>query len=518
MRKESFVLAIDCGTQSVRAMVFDKLGTLLAKQQIALHAYTSPQPGWAEQHPDYFWQQLSTACQQLWQKHPDYQSQISGLALTCQRGSVVFLDKQGMPLRSTILWLDQRRATQLLPLPTYLKCGLGLLGLSSTLTYLQSKAQANWVRQHQPEIWSKTTYVVYLSGYLLYKLTGEWVDSTGAMVGYLPFDYKRLQWAKKGSWRWSLAGVSTQQLSKLYDPGALLGHLSPQAAEVIGLKAGLPVFAAASDKACEVLGAGAFSSEIACLSYGTTATINTTQHQYVEPIRFIPPYPAAIPKAYNTEIMVYRGFWMVSWFKREFGKEEQLRAKELGVPAEKLFDELLAKSPPGAMGLTLQPYWSPALKQPFGKGAIIGFGDVHTRAHLYRAIVEGLAYALRAGKEQIEARSGITIKSIRVSGGGAQSDAVLQLTADIFNLPVKRPHTIETSGLGAAINAYVGLGVYSSYAEAIAAMTRCDKTFLPHTENVKLYNALYGKVYKKMFGRLRPLYKNIQQITSYPSY
>ncbi len=186
-----------------------------------------------------------------------------------------------------------------------------------------------------------------------------------------------------------------------------------------------------------MIGAGCLEPHIGCLSYGTTATINTTHRRYIEAIPLIPPYPAAVPGAYSLEIQIYRGFWMVSWFKEQFGHLEQQLASERGVEPEALLDDLLAQAPPGAMGLVLQPYWSPGLKVPGpeAKGAIIGFGDVHTRAHLYRAILEGLAYALREGKERSEKRSGIPITELRVSGGGSQSDAAMQLTADIFGLP-----------------------------------------------------------------------------------
>jgi len=125
----------------------------------------------------------------------------------------------------------------------------------------------------------------------------------------------------------------------------------------------------------------------------------------------------------------------------------------------------------------LQPYWTPGIKVPGpeAKGAMIGFGDVHTRAHMYRAILEGLAYALREGKERIEKRSGVAITELRISGGGSQSDAAMQLTADIFGLPTSRPHIYETSGLGAAIDAAVGLGLHPDFDTAIRAMTRIGK-------------------------------------------
>jgi sugar (pentulose or hexulose) kinase len=170
------------------------------------------------------------------------------------------------------------------------------------------------------------------------------------------------------------------------------------------------------------------------------------------------------------------------------------------------------------MGLVLQPYWSPGLKSPGpeAKGAIIGFGDVHTRAHLYRSILEGIAYALREGKERIEKRSGTAVTSLRVSGGGSQSRAALQLTADVFGIPTAKPHLYETSGLGAAVVAAVGLGFYSDFTSAVKAMTRVAEVFEPNSANHTLYDALYRDVYKKMYQRLRPLYDRIREITGYP--
>jgi sugar (pentulose or hexulose) kinase len=147
---------------------------------------------------------------------------------------------------------------------------------------------------------------------------------------------------------------------------------------------------------------------------------------------------------------------------------------------------------------------------------VIGFGDVHTRAHLYRAILEGLAYALREGKERSEKRSGVPITELRVTGGGAQSDAAMQITADVFGLPAARPHVPEASGLGAAIDAAVGLGLHPSFESAVAAMTRVGRVFTPDPGTSQLYDRLYRRVYRKMYERLRPLYEEIRDITGYP--
>jgi sugar (pentulose or hexulose) kinase len=209
---------------------------------------------------------------------------------------------------------------------------------------------------------------------------------------------------------------------------------------------------------------------------------------------------------------------LVDWFKRQFGGPEVERAAALGVAPESLFDELVRDTPPGAMGLTLQPTWSPGVRipGPEAKGAIIGFGDVHTRAHLYRAILEGLAYALREGGERAAARAGTPLRELRISGGGAQSPAAVQLTADVFGLPAGRPHTHETSGLGAAIDAAVGLGLHGSVEGAVGEMTRLAEVRDPDPERHATYDQLYQRVYRRLYDRLKPLYEEIRRITGYP--
>jgi len=512
------ILAIDCGTQSVRALIFDLRGNLVHKIRVPIEPYFSENPGWAEQHPTYFWENVCAACQQLWQAAPVSKQAIAGVALTTQRATMVNVDERGEPLRPAIVWLDQRRTEGLKPIGGLWGLAFRLSGMTETAAYLQAEAEANWLRTSQPEIWERTHKYLYLSGYLTYRLVDRLVDSVGCQVGYMPFDYKRLTWSKKWDWKWQALPMDERLLPGLVPPTETLGEITPQAASETGIPAGLPLIAAAADKACEVIGAGCVEPDVACLSYGTTATVNTTSRRYVEVIPLIPPYPSAIPGAYNLELQVYRGYWMVSWFRREFGLREEQLARERGCAPEELFDELVEAVPPGSMGLTLQPYWSPGLKLPGpeAKGAIIGFGGVHTRAHVYRAILEGLAYALREGLERTQKRLRARTTEVRVSGGGSQSDAAMQITADIFNLPASRPHVYETSGLGAAMDAAVGLGLHPDFETAVAEMTRVRDTFEPRPDVRDIYEGLYRRVYKRMYRRLRPLYDEIRSITGYP--
>lgn len=507
------ILAIDCGTQSVRALLFNPRGELLVKNKIPIEPYYSEKPGWAEQDPEVFWSALCQACQAVFSDPKANKDNIAAVTLTSQRSTVVNLGKDGRPLRPAIIWPDQRRASRFPKVGGFWGLAFNLAGAMSTVKYLQAECEANWIAEHQPEIWDSTYRYTYLSGFLTYRLTGEFKDSIGCQVGYMPFDYKLQNWAGRNHWYWQALVIKRDKLVDLVPVGSPIAQISETAARESGIPAGLPLIAAAADKACEVLGSGSLKPNAACLSYGTTATINTTHEKYHEIIPLIPPYPAAVPGLYNLELQIYRGYWMVSWFKQEFGLFERGLAEREGIEAEVLFDKLVNSAPPGSQGLVLQPYWTPGLRHPGpeARGAIIGFSDFHTRAHLYRAILEGLAFALLEGKERTEKRTGVRIDQVHIAGGGSQSNAAMQLTADVFGMPVSRPFLYEASGLGAAITAAVGVGLHADYESALNAMTRLGDTFTPDPSAHDIYRELYEQVYLKMYGRLQPLYKSMYE-------
>ncbi|MBF0099994.1 MAG: FGGY-family carbohydrate kinase [Desulfobacterales bacterium] len=513
---DSLVLSIDCGTQSLRALLFYPDGTLFAKKQIQYDPYVSPKPGWAEQDPEIFWQSLCQATQALKRDYPDEFNRIRGVGVTTQRDSMVNLDATGQPLRPVITWLDQRKANMTYVPNKLLQMGLKAVGMEEALKKTQTDGKCNWIIQHQPEIWKKTHKYVQVSGFLNFRLTGQFVDSVASQIGHIPMDYKRMRWAPSYQFTSLLFPIDKKKLPEIVNPGTQLGVISFDASQQTGIHEGTPVIACGSDKGCETIGMGVLNTSMASLSFGTTATVQTTTKNYFEPIRFMPPYPAPIPGHYNPEVEIFRGYWMITWFKNEFAYKEVIEAQHLNKPVEEILNDLLYESPPGSMGLMVQPYWGPGLKHPEAKGAMIGFGDVHKKAHVYRAVIEGLGYALLDGLHSIEQSGKCKVKKVTVSGGASQSDAICQITSDIFNLPLVRGITYETSGLGAAIVTSVGLNFYSSFSQAVEKMVHYDKEFIPNKNNVALYSELYKKVYKKMYVTLKSLYQDIRDITGYP--
>ncbi len=515
---DEIILAIDCGTQSVRAVLIDLSGNILQLAKTVIEPYFSANPGLAEQYPEYFRDMMFETLKKLFSETKFGKERIKAVTITTQRSTLVNLDKNGNSLRPAISWLDQRQNAPGKYPGKMMQLALRAVSMREAVIYAVKNGECNWLMQNSPEIWEKTDKFLFLSGYLTFVLTGQFTDSVGCTVGYVPFDYKKQEWADEGHMNYKMFPVEREKLPVLVKPSGTLGYISKSASEKSGIPQGLPLIAAAADKACEVLGSGVVSPDVACLSYGTTSTVQTTHRKYFEVIPFFPAYPSAIPDCFNTEVMIFRGFWMINWFKNEFGLREMQIAEKTGRSAEELFDDMIVNIPAGSMGLTLQPYWSPGLKIPGSeaKGAIIGFGDVHTRAHIYRAILEGLAFALKEGLIRTVRRTKIPVKKIIVSGGGSQSKQAMQITADIFNLPAYKPHTYETSSLGAAINAAVGMNYYQEYTEAVKSMTRPGEQFLPDNHNVHMYNQLYEKIYSKMYKRLQPLYGQIRNITGYP--
>jgi len=514
--KEKVILAIDCGTQSLRALLFSPTGELLAKTQEIYAPYVSLQPGWAEQDPEIYWSALCKACSRLRRDHHDLFARIAGVGLTSQRNSMINVDRKGACLRPAILWLDQRKARPSFAARGLLKKGLGLIKMDDFVGGIQSEGKCNWIRQRQPRIWEATHKYLQVSGYLNYRLTGRFADSTASQIGHLPFNYKKMRWARKLELSARLFPVEREKLPELVMPGDALGTVTAQVADQTGVPAGVPVIACGSDKGCETLGSGIIDQKTASLSFGTTATVQTTSRKYFKPIRFMPPYPAPLPGHYNPEVEIFRGYWMITWYKNEFAYQEVLEARDKGVAAEEILDRLLLQTPPGAMGLMVQPYWGPGLTIPKAKGAMIGFGDIHTRAHVYRAVIEGLGFALYDGLGKIQKAGGVMVEKAAVSGGAAQSDEICKITANIFNLPMVKGRTHETSGLGAAIVTAVGLGMHSSFTEAVDQMVHVQSVFEPDPMHVALYRQLYRRVYRKIYKAMAPLYAEIKEITGYP--
>ncbi|MBP3709510.1 MAG: FGGY-family carbohydrate kinase [Treponema sp.] len=513
MQDEHVVLVFDVGTQSARAMLVNSNGETLGKCKKAYDKpYWSDAVDWAEQDADFYYDCMCEAAQACKAQFPDAWKKIEAVSFTTIRDTVICVDKNGTPLRPAIVWLDKRMAKGKPQFSPPLKAALKAIGMESTVNVQYAKSHSNWIREEEPDVWVKTHKFLLLSGYLIFKMTGVFADADAALIGHIPFNNKKRAWDKPSALTFSVFPLEREKMCSVVKSGCIAGYITEKMAADSGLEKGLPVYATGSDKACEVLGLGCIEEDKAAIGLGTTATITYMSPKYVEPERFIPAYAACVPNCWNPEIQIYRGYWLISWFKKEFAAKEVVEAEKRGVRPEQLLDDELKSIPAGCDGLLFQPYFTPNVTMPTARGAMIGFSDVHTRLHLYRAIVEGINFALIDGMKTIEKRTGKKFTSVTLGGGGSQSDEICQITADMFALPVIRTHEFEATGIGCALTAFVGMGVFSDYKAAVSKMVRVENVFEPRQEFVKIYSDLYNNVYKKIYGRLLPLYNTLRDI------
>lgn len=504
------ILTLDFGTQSVRAALVNKKGEIEA---IVKKRYdpvcVSPKKGYAEQDPDFYYNYAIDSLSKLANENKDKLDRIIGSTLTTFRDSSVYLDENLKPVRPMILWTDQRTSDAKEPLPFIHKLLFALVGMTDTIELNRKRTMAHWLKENEPESWKRIRKYVNISGYLVYKLTGNLADSAASVTGHYPINFKKRRWHKEGALKGGIFGIPQSMLCELKQPGEVLGNISDEVAKKCGLPKGIKVYASGSDKGCETIGLGALDKSIGAISYGTACTIEVSNKKYHEPEKFLPAYPAAIPDWYNMEVQIYRGYWMLTWFTREFASELMDEAKIENIAVEEVLNRGLNSIPPGSDGLILQPYWGPALSRPLAKGMIIGFTDIHTRNHLYRAIIEGIAYGLRDGLQSIEKSQRHKVKELRISGGGSQNDAICQITADIFGLPVRRVQTYETTTLGASMSAFLAAGEFNNIDEAIDAMSHIKDTFHPNAEAHEKYEYLFNKVYLNLYPSLKKVHKRV---------
>jgi sugar (pentulose or hexulose) kinase len=510
-------IVIDGGTQNIKAFIFDENGNEVHGESSPVTPYFAPQPDFAEQDGEaYLWiaQEVTRSVVRNSRVPADT---LAGIAITTHRSTIVPVDENGKPLRSAITWLDERKTEGLrLPGGPVMSLAFKVARMEERLREYQRRSKFNWLKRHEPENYARTFKFLTVSSHILHSLTGEFRDCSSMIVGLFPIDLKRLQWHP---WKiiYEIFGVERDRLPVLVSPVEIAGRVSEEGARRFGVPPGLPVIVGAGDKQSELLGAGVTKSGIAEISYGTAAVIELLSSKYVtHPRMDFFTWGAAIPGLWALEGFVGRGYWMVSWFKGEFGKCEEDEASTLGVSPEAVLDKQLNDIPAGSMGLLVQPYWHPRENDPLSKGAMIGFGGEHTRKHVYRAIIEGIAYELRRLGELMVKRSGNAMTELRVGGGGSQSDEIMQITADIFGLPAMRMHTSNLAALGAAIDTAVALGIHRSFPEAVERMVRVKKAFQPADENAKIYDRLFREVYVRMYPALSPLHHRIAEIANYP--
>lgn len=457
-----YIIGIDNGTQSAKALIFDVKGNVLAEGKKALRPMITPNLG-AVLHPDDdLWDSICMAGKELMKNFKGDIKDIVGIGLCTIRCCKAYLKEDGMLAEPVMSWMDKR-------------------------------AYAPYENENKD-----VKYLTTSSGYITKRLTDKFIDSVSANYQYQwPIDQKTWQWSKDPEVYKSF-NMSRDMMLDLVMPGEILGYVTKKAAEQSGLPEGLPVVATANDKGAEALGAGLFTDDTLLVSLGTyICSMIIGHHGIKETANYFTNF-SCMPNVFLYESGgIRRGMWTVSWFKNLLGFDEE----KLGMSVEAYLDKEAKNAPAGSDGLMTILDWLAPGNQPHKKGIMLGFDGRHTRAHMFRSIIEAIALTMYNHAVAMKKDLNTEYKKVIISGGGSNSPIMMQSFADIFGVPVARNVVNGAAGLGSAICAAVATGVYPDFKTAIDNMVQIRDRFEPIEQN------------HKMFAKMNEIYKTIPKDT-----
>jgi xylulokinase len=492
----ALVIAVDCSTTAAKAVISDEAGRAVAQAARPLRTL-QPRPAWHEQDAEQWWMATQGAIAEAVAALSD-PGRVHALCLTHQRESFVCVDGAGRPLRPALLWLDGRAHEEIAELGSSRVHELSGKPPDTTPAFYKLA----WLTRHEPAVLRDAVYVGDVQAYLAWRLTGKWATSHGSADTLGLFDLQRLDWSPE---LLDLAGVRLDQLPDLVPAGDLLGTIPGEVARSLGLPGPVPLVAGIGDGQAAGLGLGATAPGVAYLNLGTSMVLGVQSKEYL----WDPAFRTLVgirPGTYTLETVLNAAAYVATWCREQFGEAGA------GDIAGADMEAAAARLPIGAEGLLTLPYWNAAQTphwDALARGATIGWHGRHTRAHLYRSILEGVGFELRLHLERLEVVTGQRIESIRAVGGGARSPLWIRIVTDITQRPVRVCADPEVSAAGAAALArgFLDRAVHASSVVAPPAVP-LGREVLPDLSTAAGYDALFG-VYRRMYPALRGLFPDL---------
>jgi sugar (pentulose or hexulose) kinase len=508
MPARDLVIGIDSSTTSCKAVVWDACGKALAVGRAPL-PMLKPRPAWHEQPAGAWWE---AACQALRAAAAQVDpTRLAGVCISAQRETFVLGDEAGEPLGNALLWMDERCRELLPDLDRLYGKDRIHQETGKPLSANLSLGKLYWLRQREPERVSAETRVLDVHAFLAQRLTGRRATSWGCADPMGLFDMR------SNGWNASLIeaiGLRVDQFPEALPVGALVGEIRPAAARACGLPPGLPLFAGLGDGQAAGLGVRITHPGEAYLNLGTAVVSGTYSDRYLIDPAFRTMYGS--PGSYFLETVLLGGAYTVTWFIENFTNQQSTQE---GASPEQDLEEAAAAIPPGAAGLTLVPYWNSAMNPYWDAGAsgiVVGWRGIHRPAHLYRAILEGIALEQRLHTSGVESALRQPVSRFIAVGGGARSRLWRQIIADVTGKPVYPVDAAEASALGAGIIAAAGGGLFpeiASAAEAMAAAPDGQPPEQPEPARQAFYSRLYEDVYRHLFPALQGYLDKLADLT-----
>ena len=491
MAQPPYALGIDLSTTGAKALLIDASGDVVQQATTPLTRAT-PHPLWSEQNPEEWWQATVASIRSVLQQVPDAADAMAAIGLTGQMHGMVLLDADGQVLRPAILWNDQRTAAECDEIRAIVgRDRLIRITGNDAVTGLTAP-KLLWVRHHEPDVWARARHLLLPKDYIRYRLTGDYAVDKADGSGTLLFDVRQRDWSPEIT---SALGIPMDWLPPTFEGTEQTGTVSPAAAHHTGLRAGVPVVAGGGDQSAQAVGTGAIEPGIVSITLGTSGVVfAATAAPLIEPEGRLHAFCHAWPGHWHLMGVMLSAAGSLQWFRDTLAPE---------VSFTDLLDEA-ATAPAGSSGLLFLPYLAGERTphpDPLARGAWVGLTVRHQRAHLVRAVLEGVAFGLRDGVELLRNAGLAEVSEVRVSGGGAQSRLWRQILASVLGTRTVTVRNPEGAAYGAALLAGVRAGLWSSVPAACAHITTREPLEPDASEQV-VYASLYA-TYRQLYPALR---------------
>jgi xylulokinase len=489
-----YFMGIDISTTSAKALIINEQGNVVGLGSTP-QPISQPQPLWSEQNPDDWWDGVMTSIRLAIQEAGISAEAIQGIGLTGQMHGLVMLDASGKVLRPAILWNDQRTQKQCDEITE-------IIGFERLIALTGNRALTGftapkilWVKENEPEVYDQCAHVLLPKDFIRYKLSGDYATDLADGSGMLLMNVAQRQWSDEVI---DALGIPREWMPTAYEGTQITGIVSAEAAALTGLVAGTPIVGGGGDQAAGAVGMGCVSPDKIGVTVGTSGVVFAPLAQYAyEPEGRLHAFCHSVPGQWHFMGVMLSAAGSLQWYRDTLAPD---------VAFDQLLEEA-ASVEPGSDGLLFLPYLTGERTphpNPNARGAFVGLTTRHTRGHMTRAVLEGVAFGLKDSFALI-ANAGLPEQfEVRISGGGAKSPVWQQIIADILGAPLVNVNTAEAGAFGAAILASVGTGAFPDVATACNALIATGESVLP-SANRERYPELHAR-YQALYPALKPFF------------
>jgi xylulokinase len=498
----SYMMGIDVGTTGTRAVIVRPDGHVMGAATGDHESMRMPKPGWAEQDPEDWWQATIRAVRSALETTGLGGSDITAIGLSGQMHGVVLLDQSNTVLHPSLIWCDQRSQVQC----DWITSRIGAerlikLVLNPALTGF-SAPKLLWLRQNEPQVYERAAHCLLPKDFVRHRLTGEFATDVSDASGTLLFDVAKRRWSRE---MLQALEIENSLLPRAYESPEITGKITSRTALMTGLRAGTPVVAGGGDQASSAVGNGIVSKGLTSATLGTSGVIFAyTAAPKLDPKGRIHTFCHAVPGKWHVMGVTQAAGLSLRWFREQFGAMETWYAGRTGQDPYELIIREAEQVPPGSEGLLFLPYLmgerTPHLDAR-ARGMWFGLTAAHTRGHMIRSILEGVAFSLRDSLEIFKELE-IPVAQIRASGGGSRNAVWRQIQADVYGKQLATLEESEGSAFGAALLAGVGGKIYSSVEESAREAIHIREQVAPERENSRTYDRVY-EIYRALYPAVR---------------